>query len=66
VLPPFAVLAIAAGGVGFFYHARGVIRRPGGLGQAGYNLTYGPPLFAPLLYAASGFTGLLTAMLRRD
>ena len=29
-LPAMSVLAIADGGVGFFYHARGVIRRPAG------------------------------------
>jgi hypothetical protein len=33
--------------------------------QPVYNLTYGPPVFAPLLYAASGFLGLLTTLLRR-
>jgi hypothetical protein len=27
---------------------------------------YGPPLFAPMLFAASGFMGLLASLLRRE
>lgn len=64
-LPVMSLLAILGGMTGFFYHARGVIRRPGGLTKAGYNVLYGPPLFAPLLYAATGFLGLLASLLRR-
>ena len=29
-----------------------------------YNIIYGPPIFAPLLFAASGFLGLLASLLR--
>jgi hypothetical protein len=64
-LAPLSAAAIVAGSVGLFYHARGVVRRPGGMGHPVYNLTYGPPVFAPLLFAASGFLGVLTSMLRR-
>lgn len=64
-LPAASAVALAAGSVGFFYHVRGAARRPGGLKQAFYNLTYGPPTFAPLLFAASGFMGLLASRLRR-
>jgi hypothetical protein len=65
-LPVFSALAIVDGGVGFFYHARGVLRRPGGIKKPIYNIIYGPPIFAPLLFAASGFLGLLASLLRRE
>ena len=58
-LPAASLLAIVNGAVGFDYHARGVKRRPGGLRHVAYNILYGPPIFAPLLFAASGFLGLL-------
>lgn len=65
-LPAMSLLAIADGGVGFFYHARGVIRRPGGLKKPLYNIMYGPPIFAPLLFAACGTLGLLAWAMRRE
>ncbi len=66
LLPAASALAIADGMVGFFYHARGVRRRPGGLKTPLYNVMYGPPIFAPLLFAACGFLGLLASMFRRE
>ena len=66
LLPAASALAIADGAVGFFYHARGVQRRPGGLKNPLYNVMYGPPIFAPLLFAACGFLGLLASMFRRE
>jgi hypothetical protein len=65
-LPVMSVLAILDGGVGFFYHARGVLRRPGGLKKPIYNVVYGPPIFAPLLFAACGVIGLLASLMRRE
>ncbi len=65
-LPAVSALAMLNGGVGFFYHARGVLRRPGGLKKPLYNLMYGPPIFAPLLFAAAGFLGVLASLLRRE
>jgi hypothetical protein len=44
---------------------RGVFCRPGGSKLPLYNLLYGPPVFAPLLFAATGFLGLLASLLRR-
>ena len=58
-LPAISAVAIVDGAVGFGYHARGVLRRPGGLKKPIYNIIYGPPLFAPLLFAASGFLGIV-------
>ncbi|MGH9582159.1 MAG: hypothetical protein ACRD4O_04405 [Bryobacteraceae bacterium] len=65
-LPAVSAVAMADGAVGFGYHVRGVLRRPGGLKKPIYNIIYGPPLFAPLLFAASGFLGLLASLLRRE
>ena len=65
-LPGLSLLAMLNGGVGFFYHMRGVLRRPGGLKQLPYNLLYGPPAFAPLLFAACGFYGVLASLMRRE
>jgi hypothetical protein len=65
-LPAASALAIASGAAGFYYHVRGVARRPGGSRKLFYNIVYGPPVFAPLLFAASGFLGLLASLLRRE
>jgi hypothetical protein len=65
-LPAISALAIADGSIGFYYHARGVLRRPGGVRLPFYNIIYGPPVFAPLLFAACGFVGLLASLLRRE
>ncbi len=65
LLPVTSLLALLNGMLGFFYHARGVLRRPGGLKLSWYNIIYGPPIFAPLLFAATGFLGLLASLLRR-
>lgn len=65
LLPAASVAALVTGGIGFVYHSRGVLRRPGGMKMPLYNLMYGPPVFAPLLFAASGFLGLLASILRR-
>lgn len=65
LLPVASLLAIIDGTLGFYYHVRGTLRRPGGLSLGIYNLLYGPPPFAPLLFAASGFMGLVASLLRR-
>jgi hypothetical protein len=66
LLPAASALALADGAAGFYYHARGVARRPGGTRKMVYNILYGPPIFAPLLFAACGFLGLLASVLRRE
>jgi hypothetical protein len=65
LLPIASLLAMVDGAVGSFFHVRGVVRRPGGLKTPLYNWVYGPPIFAPLLFAASGFLGVLASLLRR-
>jgi hypothetical protein len=64
-LPAISAVAMLDGAAGFFYHARGVLRRLGGLQKPIYNIIYGPPMFAPLLFAACGFLGILASLLRR-
>lgn len=64
-LPVLSVVAGADAAVGFFYHGRGVLRRPGGTKHLLYNIMYGPPIFAPLLFGAAGMLGILSSMLRR-
>lgn len=66
LLPAASALAIADGAAGFCYHVRGVTRRPGGVKHLLYNIMYGPPILAPLLFAACGFLGLLASALRRE
>jgi hypothetical protein len=64
-LPALSALAGADATVGFFYHGRGVLRRPGGSKHLLYNIMYGPPIFAPLLFGAAGMLGALASLLRR-
>lgn len=66
MLPATSALAIADGGLGFFYHARGIASRTGGRKHWLYNILYGPPIFAPLLFAACGALGFLASRLRRE
>ncbi|TCK75307.1 hypothetical protein [Acidipila rosea] len=65
-LPAASALALADGAIGFYYHVRGITRRPGGVKKPLYNTLYGPPVFAPLLFAACGFLGLMASLLRRE
>ncbi|MFZ0538485.1 MAG: hypothetical protein WAU50_11575 [Candidatus Sulfotelmatobacter sp.] len=64
-LPALSLLASADAAVGFYYHGRGVLRRAGGSKHLLYNIMYGPPIFAPLLFGAAGMLGLLASLLRR-
>jgi hypothetical protein len=66
VLPATAALTIAAGAFGTVLHGRGIARKPGGFGEASYNLVTGPPLLAPGSLAMVGGVGLLAAILRRE
>jgi hypothetical protein len=64
-LPALSTVAAGDAAIGFFYHARGVLRRPGGRKHLLYNIMYGPPIFAPLLFGAAGMLGMLASLLRR-
>ncbi|MGB8479230.1 MAG: hypothetical protein WCE63_10350 [Acidobacteriaceae bacterium] len=65
-LPALSAVAVVDGGVGFFYHARGVLRRPGGRKHLLYNIMYGPPILAPLLFSACGMLGILASLFRSE
>jgi hypothetical protein len=65
LLPITSLLAIVNGAIGFFFHIRGVLRRPGGTKKPLYNIIYGPPVMAPLIFSASGFVGIIASLLRR-
>ncbi len=64
-LPALSVVAGVDAAVGFYYHGRGILRRPGGTKHLPYNIIYGPPIFAPLLFGAAGMLGILASLLRR-
>jgi hypothetical protein len=66
LLPAASIVTAINGAAGFAYHARGILRRPGGRKTWLYNILYGPPIFAPLLFSACGMLGLLAAALRRE
>ncbi|HXU23737.1 MAG TPA: hypothetical protein VN697_06890 [Tepidiformaceae bacterium] len=65
-LPAAAGGYAAVGAIGLFFHARGIVRKPGGLKYAWYNITMGPPPMAPALFAMVGGMGILAALLRRE
>lgn len=65
-LPVVAAFVMANGIQGTYLHVRGILRRPGGLSEALYNIETGPPLFAPLLMTMVGGMGVLAAILRRE
>jgi len=60
-----SLLAILAGSIGAGFHVNGILKRPGGMKNIFYNIVYGPPPFAPLLFAATGFLGLLAIQIGR-
>ena len=59
-------MLILNGIIGTGYHVRGILRRPGGKKKPLYNILYGPPIFAPMLFAACGFLGMLAYAMRRE
>ncbi len=66
VLPWLSILVLVDGIVGFVLHLRGVRRLPGGFQLAIYNITMGPPLFAPLFFLSVGLLGLLASFLQPE
>ncbi len=66
VLPVASAVNLADGLVGFYLHLRGVRRMPGHFRNFLFNITAGPPLFAPLLFSAVGVMGLIATLFRRE
>ena len=65
-LPLASAAAAANGMIGTYYHVRGILRRPGGRKKPLYNTLYGPPIFAPMLFAAAGMLGMMAYLMRRE
>ncbi len=65
VLPLTSAVTLLDGLVGFGLHLRGIRRMPGGFHNLQFNITMGPPLFAPLLFCSVGLLGFVAALLRR-
>ena len=66
LLPLVSAVLMLDGGVGFGYHVRGILARSGGEKKPLYNILYGPPIFAPLLFAACGLLGMMAYLMRRE
>lgn len=65
VLPVAAAVTFLDGVLGFALHLRGIYRMPGRFDNFRFNITMGPPLFAPLLFTAVGLLGMTASLLRR-
>src|SRR3954463_1399695 len=61
-----SVITLADSVIGFYFHIRGVQRKPGGWRLPVVNMVMGPPIFAPLLFGVSAYLGLLASYLRRS
>lgn len=66
LLPLASAVLMLDGVAGFGYHVRGILDRSGGKKKPLYNILYGPPIFAPMLFAACGLLGALAYLMRRE
>lgn len=66
LLPVAAASAMLNGAIGTGYHLRGILQKPGGKKKPLYNILYGPPIFAPMLFAACGLLGIMAYLMRRE
>jgi hypothetical protein len=66
VLPIFGALYALDGLIGIYTHVAGIRKRPGGFGEAHYNLVMGPPLLAPGSLALVGAMGVVAAIVKRE
>ena len=65
-LPIASTVNLLEGLLGFYLHLRGIRRMSGHVRNLRFNITMGPPLFAPLLFSAVGTLGLVATFLRRE
>jgi len=62
-----SAVTLADAGVGFYFHLRGIQRRPGGWRLPMTNIIImGPPVFAPLLFGTAAYLGLIASYLQRE
>ena len=66
VLPAVSALYFLDGLIGVVTHLEGVRKKPGGFGEATYNLVMGPPLLAPGSLAMVGAFGVAAALVKRE
>jgi hypothetical protein len=66
LLPAVSALYFLDGLVGVVTHLQGVRKRPGGFGEAHYNLVMGPPLLAPGSLCLVGGLGIAAAIVKRE
>jgi hypothetical protein len=65
-LPALSALYFLDGLAGIVTHVQGVRKRPGGFGEAHYNLVMGPPLLAPGSLCLVGALGMAAALVKRE
>ena len=65
-LPVVSALYFLDGLAGIVTHVQGVRKRPGGFGEAHYNLVMGPPLLAPGSLCLVGALGIAAAIVQRE
>ena len=61
-----SLVTLADAAVGFYFHVRGIHRKPGGWRFPMTNMIMGPPIFAPLLFGTSAYLGLIASYLQRE
>ena len=66
VLRMAAAVTLADAAIGFYFHVRGIARKPGGWRLPMTNMIMGPPIFAPLLFGTSAYLGLIASFLQRE
>ena len=66
VLRFVSVATLADAVIGFYFHIRGIKRKPGGWRLPMTNMIMGPPIFAPLLFGTSAYLGLIASFLQRE
>jgi hypothetical protein len=65
VLPLASAVTFLDGVLGFGLHMQGIRRMPGGFDNLQFNMTMGPPVFAPLLFCSVGLLGFIASLVRR-
>ncbi|HZD50166.1 MAG TPA: hypothetical protein VE178_15600, partial [Silvibacterium sp.] len=66
VLRLASFVTLGDAGIGFYFHIRGIARKPGGWRLPMTNMIMGPPIFAPLLFGTSAYLGLIASYLQRE
>jgi hypothetical protein len=65
-LPALSALYALDGLAGVVTHVQGIRKRPGGFGEARYNLVMGPPALAPGSLCLVGALGIAAAIVKRE